>query len=462
MRRRCLPGLVLGVTVLATHSTLSLAEDEAPVAPTDFAFGMKFETRGNAAAFRAPLPTEVYRGLTRRDLLDVAVFNGAGEVVPHALAAALAPSDATAAAMPLPVFPLRGNDQAVMEALRVTIESGGGGKLDLALPEARSVAQAGAAGAAIRGYIVDGRAITSPVATFQIGWAEDAPEFAGRVRVEGSDNLGDWRVLVDAAPVANLRAGEAKLAERRIELRPARANYWRLSWVGGDAPFEITSVSAEVAAHTPQIRRPTLALEGQAVKGKAGEFEFDAGGAFPVDRVNLELPELNSVVDVELLSRNSSAQPWRRVTRTGFYRLQGTDAELVNGDVRILPTSDRYWLVRVDARNNGLGGRAPKLRIAWPPHEVVFLARGQGPFTLAFGNGALSAAVGRIASIPAGARILDASLGEREILGGESRLASASARAPGKSMVLWAVLGFGVALLAFMAYRLSRELKRAA
>src|SRR5688500_18375478 len=88
--------LMVTVVLLAVHSSIAAAADAdaPPPASTDFAFGMKFGTQGNAAAFRAPLPPDVYRGVTNSELLDVAVFNGRGEVVPHVLAPATDSSDA--------------------------------------------------------------------------------------------------------------------------------------------------------------------------------------------------------------------------------------------------------------------------------------------------------------------------------------------------------------------------------
>lgn len=431
MKTRGVRTLALAMAMLAAQSSVAVAADADVPAPTstDFAWGMEFGTEGNAAAFRATLPAEVYRGVTSGELLDVAVFNGRGEMVPHVLASAFDPFVSTSAVLSFPVFPLRGNDRAVMEALRVTIESEGG-KLDLALPEERGSASVGGGEPLVSGYIVDGRAQES-ISAFELGWADDAPEFAGRLRVEGSDTLGGWRTLVDAAPIANLRAGEARLIERLIDMRSAGAKYWRLTWVGPRAPFEITSVKAHPGGGGPELRRTSLVLEGRAVPGKTGEFEFDTGGYFPVDHVNLQLPELNSVIEVSLLTRTSASKPWRPVTDgAGFYRLQGTDGELVNGDVRVYSRSDRYWLVRVNTGRSAMGSDVPKLKIAWPSHEVVFLARGPGPFMLAYGNGALNAPAGRIASIPKGARILDASLEGRQTLGGESRLASPTAGAP--------------------------------
>jgi hypothetical protein len=308
--------------------------------------------------------------------------------------------------------------------------------------------------------VLDGRALETAIAGLVIGWPDDAPEFAGRLRVEGSDDLAYWQTLVEGAPIANLRAGESRLVERRIETRLLRSKFWRLSWLGEQAPFEITSVTAEPAGDRQEIGRPSLVVEGTPVAGKPGEFEFDVQSQLPVDRLNLELPEVNSVADVQLLSRTGPKSPWSPVTRSGFYRLQSSAGELVNGEISIAPTSDRFWLARIDLRGNGLGSGKPKLRIAWPPHEVVFLARGGGPYILAFGNASTTAMMGRIAALPKGGAVLYAPLGKREILGGESRLTPVVDASLSKSTILWIVLGLGVALLAYMAYRLAKDLKR--
>jgi hypothetical protein len=457
-RRVASRGCAAVLALLAGQSVAAAGDDPSPAPSlTDFAYGMKFETSGSAAAFRSALPLDVYRGVVRPDLADIAVFNSNGEVVPHVLEVPRTESTEKQPPVSFPVFPLRGNEPAALEALRVTIETGGA-KVDVRVPG--TTAAATGSPAAIVGYVLDGRALTSAISGIQIGWPEDAAEFAGRLRVEASDDLGYWQTLVEAAPIANLRAGDARLVERRIETRPMRSKYWRLSWVGEQAPFEITSVTAEPAGDREDVGRPSLAIQGVPVAGKPGEFEFDIGAHLPVDRLNLALPELNSIVEVQLLSRATPKHAWSPVTRSGFYRLQSASAELVNGEISVAPNSGRYWLARVDMRGNGLGSGKPKLHVAWPPHEVVFLARGAGPFTLAFGNASITSSAGRMPSLPKGAHLLYAQLGERHTLGGAARLTAAADAFPAKSAALWTVLGLAVVLLAYMAYRLARELKR--
>jgi hypothetical protein len=448
-----------GALLLATTGAAAAPAESPVLKPDDFAYGMQFETKGVAAAYISEVPAPVYQGVALPNLADMAVFNGRGEIVPHVVNAAR--TEATILRprpVSLPVFPVRGEETRALDAIRVTIESGAT-RVDVQAPTGLAPNIA-ADPAAITSYIVDGREITEPLAAFQIEWPENAPQFAGRLRIEASDDLGSWQTLVDAAPVANLRSGQFQLIDQRIETRFLRAKFWRLTWVGPRAPFEITALVAEPAGHRQEIGRPSLSFDGSPVAGQPGQFEFDLGARFPVDRVNLELPEVNTIVEAELLSRATPTAPWRAVTQKGFYRLTSGDADLVNGDVRILPDADRYWLVRADIRGNPLGAGKPRLRIAWAADEIKFLARGPSPFTLAFGNAAAPAATGGIPALPEGASVLHAPLGKRQTFGGPSRLgAAASSSLPGRSTVLWIVLGAAVALLAYMAYRLSRDLK---
>jgi hypothetical protein len=438
---------------------LASAQQEAAPELTsdDFAYGVDAVTTGDAAGYRVSVPLIVYQKVLRPDLADVRVFNGRGRIVPHSIERPTSVTTVQGTLKPLPLFPVRGDSSKALDSVRITIESGG----------TRLAAQAGdrdVSTSAVTSYVLDGRALSAPIAAFELTWPEDAPDFAGRLRIEGSEDLGNWYTVVDAAPIANLRAGQTRLIERRVEVAGVRAKFWRLSWNGAAAPFEIVSVTAEPARDRIDVARETVAAKGRRVEGKPGEFEFDLGAQLPADRVNLELPERNTIVGVALFSRASPRASWRPVIRSGFYRLRSSDAggeDRTNGAVTIPTNTDRYWLARVDGTAGGLGDGEPSLRVGWLPHEIVFLARGEPPYTLAFGSGAARVPLGSMRSIPSGATILRASFGETRTLGGESRLRPVVPEKgfPVKAAVLWATLVLGVLLLGWMAYRLTRELK---
>ena len=442
----------LSTCALVIGASLAVAGDPDDSAPNDFAYRMQVNGTADSAAYRVALPLALYRKIVHADLSDLRVFNARGERVPFAIERPASGTVSNAAAT-LSLFPLPDDSSATLDAVRVTIESG---RSAINVQTGGQVPTIGR----INTYLLDGRSLDAPVAALQLEWAQDAADFAGRLRVEASDSLGDWRSVVGAAPVANLHAGAGRLVEQRVELPPTRARYWRLSWVGPAAPFVLTSVFAEPARQNVDARHMSLEVSAVQSKKAPGEFEYGIGARLPVDRVNLELPDTNTVVDVELLSRAHLSDAWHTVRRSGFYHLRSDAEDLRNGPVAVGLNTDRYWLLRTNPKSGGLGSVAPHLVVEWVPHEVVFVARGAGPFYVAYGSATADPAAVSLAVLPKNVSIATASLSEPESLGGDARLIPPPEPYAWKAALLWAVLIAGAALLAWMAFRLSKDFSR--
>jgi len=165
-------------------------------------------------------------------------------------------------------------------------------------------------------------------------------------------------------------------------------------------------------------------------------------------------------VDVELLSRERPQDAWHPVRHGGFYRLKSEGEELRNGPLSVLPNSARYWMVRTDPRQGGLGKTAPRLVVEWVPHEVVFIARGSPPFYVAYGSGVAQSAAASLDMLPKNVAIATAALSAPEASGGDSLLLPPAEPFPWKTPLLWLVLTVGAGLLGWMAYRLSKDVSR--
>jgi Protein of unknown function (DUF3999) len=451
--------IVLGAAALVAMASLpgnsargstGSAPESAELGPEDFAYRMRVMGTSDAAAYRVTLPLAVYQKVAHPDLADLRVFNGKGAPVPFSLQRPVAGTVA-GATRTLPVFPLKGDSHAALDALRVTIESGSGAiNVHTGVPAAPSDR--------ISAYLVDARPMDVPVAALELEWPQDAADFAGRMKIEASDNLSDWRLVTAAAPIANLHSSTERLVERRVGLERVQARYWRLSWVGPAAPFVLTAVLAEPSKQSMDVRHASLTVPGTPVESAPGEFAFDLGASLPVDRVNLQLPEINTVVEVELLSRARPADPWRFIRRTGLYRLKSDTDELRNGPVSVAVNTDRHWLVRTDRKGGGIGSGTARLVVEWVPHEVIFVARGEPPFYLSYGSVVAESAAVSLGPPPE-LSIGTASLGDPERVGGDARLQPRAPAYPWKNVLLWAILIVGATLLAWMALRLFREIR---
>jgi hypothetical protein len=264
--------------------------------------------------------------------------------------------------------------------------------------------------------------------------------------------------VVAAAPIANLRANGQTLIENRAEFAPTKAKFWRLSWLGIAPTFELTSVLAETAASVTDPDRASLEVNGVADSRNPREYDFDLGAHPPVSRVNVLLPDPNSVFDVELSSRSSANAPWRMIVHSGFYRLKTPDAEQQNSLVAVSPDTDRYWRARI--LGAGTSPQSPlRLHVEWTPNEVTYLAQGHAPFLLAYGNASAGSAEADWSHLPNSLEIAPATLGPVEVTGGTARLIAKPAPFPRTRVALWSILLLAVLVLGWMAYRLSKDPK---
>jgi hypothetical protein len=437
---------ILSILGLLIYSGLTQAQT---LYPKDFAYGQTASPERVAAAYRISLPLTVYQYTSHEDLADLRVFNAEGIIVPYSLSrpAAQAPSHKPPIALPL--FPLHEGARVVFDGVQLTINSANSA-VNLKTQNGSTME------GTVRQYLLDARALDATLSALQLGWPDGAPDYTGRLSVEVSDDLAAWRSLVSAAPVANLRANGQTLLANRVEFAPAKAKFWRLSWLGTSPEFQLTSVLGEPAASPTEPARAALDVIGIPDPKSAQEYTFDLNAHPPVSRLNVLLPDANAIVDVELFSRSSTKNDWRLITRSGFYRIKTPDAEQQNLPLEFGPDTDRFWRARIVSV--GISPQAPlRLHVEWIPSEVTFLPQGHAPFLLVYGNASATRADADFSHLPATLEIAPATLTSLQALGGASRLTAKPAPFPWTRIALWSVLFLAVILLAWMAYGLSKE-----
>lgn len=424
--------------------------------PEDFAYGMAIHADARDALYEVEIPPVVYRGVTGSNLGDIRVFNGQGEVVPHGLRPRAATSTENVPAVSLPVFPLYAEAGDKLEDLSVRIEK----RADGTIVSIRGEAKAGAAKRKLRGYLLDASALKQGVQALHFDWQSDADGFVGRVRIEGSDDLSIWSTVADRAALVRLSFGGHQLQQNRLELRAVKFKYLRVSWPENQRPVESLTVLAEPMAGTVSPRRVWQKIAGAAAVGKTGEYSYDLGGPFPFDRLRVELPQANSLVQLQILARRKTSEDWHALTKATAYRLRDRDTEVTSPEIALTTHGERHWLLRIDQKGGGVGAGVPVIEIGWVPQKLVFAARGAGPFQLAYGNVAAKSAAYSIDSLIPGYqtaaefKVKAVSLGEQVTLAGPAGLRE---QVDYKKWILWTVLVLAVAALGWMAYRLSRQ-----
>jgi hypothetical protein len=429
------------------------------VAPSDFAMRQPLATPGGSAFYRLELPGSVYDGAARADLGDLRVFNANGEAVPYAFLPRPAPVATASASRAFAIFPL-------------TLDTTRPGSADLSIHfrvdadrkvvDIRSRDGTPVSGSRVEGYLVDAGELDRPLVGLTIR-LPDAGDVNARMRVDASDDLASWRTVAASAPLLSLTYDGRRLTRDRIEFGPLRARYLRLTWLTPGPPA-LERVEGEFGSQVIEPPRRMRKAAGVPESESPNAFVFDLRGVLPVERLTLELPELNTVVPVHFDVRTTPQEPWRPVGSTVAYRLQQDGGEAVNTALAVGASSARYVRARLDPKAGGVGKTPPTLVAGWYAPPLVFAARGEAPFELAYGSrrvepGAL--AIRTLVPDYAAGKPLPANVGDATLAAAPSEANRAAMREPldVTRWLLWGTLVAASVLLGYMGLRLARQMQ---
>lgn len=447
--------LALGLSTLAAAAEEPLLRHRAAI-----------EVEQPGAFVRLPLPVSAYAHSQQPGLQDLRVVDARGERVPFALLAPR-PDEAQvdeqlrpAALYALPPRPATGADWAA--PLELTVEAG---RISVRpRPGPAPATQP-------PGWLVDlgERRRDAPAPqSLRLRWPEGA-EFSVGVAVETSDDLRAWR-RAGRSQVMALASAAGALTQPTVPLPSEPGRFVRLVWAdpaaaprlaGADA---VTVTRRQVTLDAPVALSVAAraALAGPDEELPRGTLEFDLGAALPIVQIELDAGPGTRVVPARLQGRVRADEPWQALGGAVFYRIE-RDAAAERSPPLTLVRRLRHLRVLPDARAGALDVARTRLQIQAQLSALVFAAQGEPPYALLAGSASASAGALPLATlVPAledeRPRFGRARLGDWQEDAEAVRQAEAAQRlAALRPWLLWGVLVGGVALLALLVWRLTRE-----
>jgi len=447
--------------IVMTSVALAGIASAATPRTSDYASGMSVDASYTQPMIETLLPDEVYRGVTRDDLGDLRVFNADGVPVPHAFCAAPESSEPEVTEQTMQVFVLRGQEQIYTDSSRIAVQTPGGTRVEVQEPQPVAEAVSGLV------HIIDAREATAPLRAIRFDWQSPDGVSEVKVRIEASDDLDQWQVIVPTSTLLIARQGDQELRRERIELPRREYEYLRVQRADSGPPLVINAVIAEQVAPAEEIE-PVWFNALRLESSDADELLFDAEHVAPVSFAKLRLPQENSSVGVSVQSRASDKSPWRDRWNGESYVIVADATRRESPPGRFQPTADRYWRVRI--LKDPQVYRDSVLELGYRPTRLRFLAQGPGPFTVAFGSRrADSVQPARCDGLLADVSAVDRErmvevgyAGQIVRLGGDEALKPLPKQTPVKVVILWVVLVLGVALLVGMALSLLKRVRKPA
>ncbi|WP_248752434.1 DUF3999 domain-containing protein [Pseudomonas sp. MWU15-20650] len=420
--------------------------------PADFTTQVPLAVSGNGPWYRLELPLAVQLAARQADLGDVRVFNAAGEPQAYALSRQSAQRTESRDVADVKWFPLYAADtrESVPD---VVVKATAEGTL-LEMRPSKAGPQV------LRGWVLDASAIKAPLQQLSLDWSRERDGFQ-RFSIEASDDLQHWQSWGDGQ-VARLSFADERVEQHDVSLPGQSARYLRLVWQGQAAP-QLTSAKL-VSATSSSLPLPLVWSQPLAgTRLQAGEYSWQLPAGLHVERLRVELKQPNTLAPVTLSGRREANQAWQPLSNGLLYRLTQNGQDVVQDELQLPGVTVGELKLHVDERGGGVGVEAPALRFAVRATQLVFLARGEPPFTLALGNASVKAA-----NLPLSTLIPDYSAERLKTLGQATVAGDVTVKTPPlvvapqvgtdwKKLGLWAVLLLGVAALGGMAYSLLRK-----
>lgn len=460
------------------------AAEQKTLQPHDFARGVTLSFTAGEPFYQLKLPQDVYGNTVWPDLRDIRIFNGSGQLVPYALVRSRV-GESILHIVPLSLFSLSGGVETKQRdngqpPQRVLHSIPGGFELRTPVEEEEVPTQAD--------YLlqVPEQVASVRLAHLKLAWPPSKQNWRVRASIRGSNDLKSWNMLVESAPLMDLASGVERLQVSDIHMNDTSSSrqHWRYFWLTlrGEDGTETTqarfipTISSVQGVYQDDIAAPKTVSIAMKV-GSDSDHEIKYAFAHPqmLSALQITLPQDNMVFPVTIDYRSSKQDNWQPLGKQVLYRFDGPSETAIPNTILLRNGTVQELRLHTSGMTRW-DGQLPQVVGEREEITLIFNARGDGPFVLAWGAYAARDRSMALTSLlpllkshsPATTggfhRLLEqlpvAHVDSVITLGGEEKLAVLVPIGKGdvwKKMLLWGVLIAGTLGLLWMVIRLWHE-----
>ncbi|MDR1176005.1 MAG: DUF3999 domain-containing protein [Treponema sp.] len=393
------------------------------------------------------IPEAVYQGIERPDMGDIRVFDEAGLAVP--LVIRRAPGiTVTPPPEEVPFFRWEQEQDGALPGGTDIVINAEGAVLNI---KSRSPPSASAAPA----YLLDLSALSYMPSGLNITLGREGEFYNTVVRIYSSADLARWREFEKRQTLAWFGGGGA--GRELLELPRRDTRYLLLQFDKPNLPPRNITALFDPVEIPPMTREKIIVGEWRGKDKRIAD--YFTGGFYPLTAIDFPLSQADSL-EVHLKNKFTKEDVWSFAARTNLFRISGGTGEIRTSEALHIDSSAPYW--ELEAAGDVAFSSLPGCTIHWAVYELVFLGRGGGPWTLAWGNRSYGPPAEGDLKLPesAGPEIETArSLGEPEY---RPRTEAVKPRFGEKwgQFLLWIILILAVILLSGLALYIARVMKK--
>lgn len=402
------------------------------------------------------IPTTLLERLERDDLGDIRVFNAEGQAVPHQFFSQTAESQHSQQKLTFFPFTKTQADNPAHIQIKV-FQEGESQSVAVNSQQPRITAEKGKSESEYQ-YIIKNPERYKKLCKLSLDWQQARPSQVIRLSLDSSNDLQSWQSLQRKATISKLDYADSQLLQPDVKFPCTTSRYLRLRWQDAMPNIQLLAVSGHYQNKTAMPQQ-TIDLGKPQVNNTL--WYFEKPNAISFGELRFEAPQDGLLYKGTLYSRPTEDSQWRYQTHFLQYRLQLSNTLHTSGAIGLRHSKDRYWKAELEGDVQFTASQLPSIKGQWQQQTLIYLAKGEGPFRLAYGNADIDYAENN--SINSMIQSLQRA-GEKpslvtlnDTVKNPQRL-QIKKSPPWSQFGLWSVLLLGTALLAYMAYGLYRQM----
>ncbi|MCH8621735.1 DUF3999 family protein [Undibacterium sp. TS12] len=381
-----------GFAQVSTSQTVTRSAQRAVISVT-----------GSGPYYQLDIPATIYPGSLQPDLSDVRVRNATGDLLPFAW------TDTDSESVQLEsktvnLLPLKDNQSSSISSFTQKHDG------SLVLISTVKIDRQNP----VPAWILDVSQVKGGLLQARFKLADKAEGMFG-FSLESSADLKNWQTVSNNEQLVQLRHNGALVQTLDVALHHVEAHYLRLRWNNPEyAPWiESVTIDSQQQIYIPPALQWSKAI---SVKSCSTNYcDYDVPGNTPINSLRILNSESNTLARVSVLGqlaavspgssyhhrhsplyplhvlrhqrRAVEAQSGREVwlNETLVYRISQPNGEAKSPDLLMDGATYQGLRLQTDGPVSMLGKVPPSIQIASLPRRLVFLARGDGPYSLEWG-----------------------------------------------------------------------------
>ncbi|MCF6262586.1 MAG: DUF3999 domain-containing protein [Xanthomonadales bacterium] len=443
------------ILMLLVLLTPALVLAEKPLALDHFAFSSTLSEADNSLR-EVTLPINILEKIQRKDFGDLRIFNAQGQEVLHQFRPASTRKQVIQTA--LNFYPFDREQVADPAYIRIKIQQ----SRNIRVINLESDQQKSPSSNEYQ-YIAENRNTSLPLCELILNWDQPKPNMILSIRVDASKDLQNWSTLNRSANLSKLDYAGSKLIHARLAIACTQHTYLRLSWVKPEPGLKLKYITAIYKQKKERVLQQKII--GKPDYGDDGNWYFKTATVAPVTQLELIPPTDGLLYKGRLYSRPDDTSQWRHQSLISQYQLKISGTKLSSTPLMLRPNNDSFWKIELDSSKQLRDDQLPDIKFGWRQRKLVFLAQGEPPFTLAYGNSQIAASNHHgindlIKGMTNKSDMLDEVTPGKPIKNTNITKLNPEPKKtiPWGLIGLWLLLILGTAVLGYMAYRLYQQM----